>query len=521
MTSKSQYLPPNAEALKKIKHIVVLMMENRSFDNLLGWLYADESPPKGQQFEGLHKGLWNPLNNRDADGVEFIEQIYVQKNGEPTKLSKSEALKSSTPDFTLPKPDPGEGYKDTNHQLFQFYDAATEYPPVPTNLGFVNDYASAMMFGTYAYGDSPTDPRRIMICYTPEQTPVLSTLAKQFAVCDQWFCSVPSQTLPNRDFVHAATSCGQVNNKPKSDCDARTIFNQIQDAITETKRTDLSWKVYSGTQAVRSSSKGKSSSAKEPPVYKPFSLTRLIMTKLHDSEFNPNFVNIKNFYKDAAKGTLPSYSFLEPQFSGPGQNDQHPPVDIRSGEKLIADVYNAVVNSPQWKETLLVITYDEHGGSYDHFPPPGHATPPDGTGGAPGQFGFKFNRFGVRVPTVVISPYIEAGTICRPAGYTPFDHTSVIATVRNCFGLYGSLTERDKAAPDLSCALTLGKARTDKPQVNPLPVARGGEYEATELHKTIETALTQLTGKPRPDEQDVHEFIREVYQDHFVSQKEP
>ncbi len=503
MTSESQYLKPNPEALKKIKHVVVLMMENRSFDNLLGWLYDGETPPRGQQFEGLHAGLWNPLNNRDANGVEFIEQIYVQKNGEPSKVSKSEALKSSTPDFTLPKPDPGEGYKDTNHQLFEFYEAATEYPPTPTNLGFVNDYASAMMYGTYAYGDSPSDPRRIMLCYTPEQVPVLSTLAKQFAVCDKWFCSVPSQTLPNRDFVHAATSCGQVNNRPNPDCDARTIFNQIQDAITHEHRADLSWKVYSGTQ------KGKQ-----------FSLTRLIMTQLHDSSLDQNFVNIREFYRDASKGTLPSYSFLEPQFSPPGQNDQHPPSDIRPGDKLIADVYNAVVNSPQWKETLLVITYDEHGGSYDHYPPPGRATPPDGVG-APGQFGFRFNRFGVRVPTVLVSPYIEAGTICRPAGYTPFDHTSIIATVRNCFGLKGYLTERDKAAPDLSCALTLSRVRTDKPKVKPLTVRHAGEQEVTELHKTIETALINLTGQERPPEKDIHEFIHEVYQDRFAGRKEP
>ncbi|MGA9994541.1 MAG: alkaline phosphatase family protein [Pyrinomonadaceae bacterium] len=228
----------------------------------------------------------------------------------------------------------------------------------------------------------------------------------------------------------------------------------------------------------------------------------------------------QNFYRDAKKGILPSYSFLEPQYSPPDQNDQHPPSDIRPGEKLIADVYNAVVNSPQWKETLLIITYDEHGGSYDHFPPPGHATPPDGVG-TPGQFGFRFDRFGVRVPAVLVSPYIEAGTVCRPAGFTPFDHTSIIATVRNCFGLYGSLTERDKAAPDLSCALTLSKARADKPKVNPLAVKKGGEYEITELHKTIETALCKLTGKPRPIEQDVHDFIHEVYEDHFASVKEP
>lgn len=511
MTTKSQYLKPNAEALKKIKHIVVLMMENRSFDNLLGWLYADEKPPRGQEFEGLHAGLWNPLDNRDADALQFIEQIYVQKNGEPSKISKSEALKSSVPDFTLPKPDPGEGFKDTNHQLFQYYDVTSEHPPQPTMLGFVNDYASAMMFGTYAYGDSPSDPRRIMICYTPEQTPVLSTLAKQFAVCDQWFCSVTSHTLPNRDFVHAATSCGQVNNHPNQYCDARTIYNQIQDAIIQGNRADLSWKVYSGTQSG-----------------KPFSLTRLIMTKLHDSAFDANFVSIQEFYKDAAQGTLPGYSFLEPQFSPPGQNDQHPPSDIRTGEKLIADVYNSIVNSPQWTETLFVITYDEHGGSYDHFPPPAQAVPPDGKG-APGQFGFTFNRFGVRVPTVLISPYIEAGTICRPAGRTPFDHTSIIATVRNRFGLDGHLTERDKAAPDISCVLTLDTPRTDKPEVHPLEMmqeesvsgeSESGEAQTNNLHHAIATALTKLTGQPKPPEKDIHEFIHETYKDHFENSKQ-
>ncbi len=110
--------------------------------------------------------------------------------------------------------------------------------------------------------------------------------------------------------------------------------------------------------------------------------------------------------------------------------------------------------------------------------------------------------------------------ICRPAGFTPFDHTSIIATVRNCFSLKGYLTERDKAAPDLSCALTLKKARTDKPKVEPLPV-RYGEQEVTELHKTIEIALCKLTGKSRPDKKDLHEFIHETYQDHFASQKEP
>ena len=493
----SQYVEPNEAALENIKHIVVLMLENRSFDNLLGWLYDGETVPRGQEFNGLHAGLWNPLDNIDADGTAFIEQVYVQKNGAPPKKKFGGNPPPSAPDYTLPAPDPGEGFKDTNHQLFQYYDVAIQYPPTPTNMGFVNNYKNAMLYGTFAYGDAPTDPRRIMTCYTPAQTPVLSTLAKQFAVCDEWFCSVPSQTLPNRDFVHAATSSGHVNNQPVANCDAPTIYNKIQDAVKNDNRsTDLSWKVYSGT------SKGQ-----------PFSLTRLIMTALHSPEMDANFVSINQFYADAASGNLPSYSFLEPQFSNPGQNDQHPPSDVRAGEQLIADVYNAVVNSPQWTETLLVITYDEHGGCYDHVAPPAHATPPDS---APGQYGFTFNRFGVRVPTVLISPYIEAGTICRPAGFTPFDHTSILATARNCFKLDAPLTPRDAAAPDLSCALTLTTPRTDKPSVKPLPFSvKNPKPHVNELHKTIAETLTNLTGKKPAAGENIHDFIHKAYKAHF------
>jgi len=497
----SQYLEPNETALQKIKHIVVLMLENRSFDNLLGWLYDGETPPRGQAFNGLHSEIWNPLDNIDADGIPFIEQVYIRKNGAPVK-KKYGGNSPSAPDYTLPDPDPGEGFKDTNHQLFQYYDAAQEYPPTPTNMGFVNNYKNAMLYGTFAYGDAPADPRRIMTCYTPEQTPVLSTLAKQFAVCDEWFCSVPSQTLPNRDFVHAATSCGHVNNQPISNCDAPTIYNKIQDAVRNDNRTDLSWKVYSGT------SKGQ-----------PFSLTRVIMTQLQSADLDANFVSINQFYTDAAAGNLPSYSFLEPQFSNPGQNDQHPPSDIRPGEQLIADVYNAVAGSPQWTETLLVITYDEHGGCYDHIAPPAHATPPDKTG-APGQYGFTFNRFGVRVPAVLISPYIEAGTICRPAGWTPFDHTSILATIRNCFRLDAPLTARDAAAPDLSCVLTLDAPRTDKPAVSPLPFSSQKQKpQVNELHKTIARALTKLTGKQPAEGESLHDFIHKSYKDYFYSRK--
>ena len=494
-----QYLKPNPDALKKIKHIVVLMMENRSFDNMLGWLYDDEEPPHGQQFEGLHKGLWNALDNIDADGVPFKEQVYIRKNGEAPSYGSRAILKRSYPEnFCLPEPDPGEGFKDTNHQLFEYYEVASLYPPIPTNGGFVNNYASAMLYGAYSFGDRPTDPRDIMACYTPEQTPVISTLAKQFAVCDHWHCSVPSQTLPNRDFVHAATSTGFVNNKPTGDCDAKTVYQLIQDKIDGGDNT-LSWRIYSGE------SNGQ-----------PFSLTRTIMTQLQDKAYDTNFKPISEFYKAAEKGELPSYCFLEPQFSGSEQNDQHPPQDIRPGEQLMADIYNAVVNSPNWDETLFVITYDEHGGCYDHVAPPNNAMPPNGYGSDPGQDGFLFNRFGVRVPTVVISPYIKQGLIARPSGYTPFDHTSIIATVCGCFDLDGPLTERDKKAPDLSCLLTLGDPRKDKPAVTPLSCTAKKSDQENDLQQLAADCLDKTTGIKRKDDESAHDYIHRAYHKHFV-----
>ncbi|RHW77856.1 alkaline phosphatase family protein [Colwellia sp. RSH04] len=505
-----QYLKPNPKALAKIKHIVVLMMENHSFDNMLGWLYEDEKPTNGQFFEGLNNELCNPLNIIDDNGLPFIEQVYARKNGQPPKKGSYGVMhkKHYFEDFCLPNPDPGEGFKDTNQQLFEYFDVANLYPPTPTNKGFVNNYANAMLYGTSVYGDAPSDPRDIMASYTPSQTPVLSKLSKEFAVCDYWFCSVPSQTLPNRDFVHAATSTGYVNNKPDSDCDAKTIYQQIQDAI-DSGRKELSWGIYSGTEY-----------SKDEHAYVPFSLTRTIMSQLQDSQFDQNFKCIKQFYSDAKAGTLPSYTFLEPQFSGENQNDQHPPSDIRAGEQLMADIYDAIVNSPTWQETLFVITYDEHGGCYDHVEP-GKAIAPDGEDSKPGQDGFLFNRMGVRVPTVVISPLIDKGCIGRPAGYTPFDHTSLIATAQQCFGLAGSLTARDKAAPDLSCLLTRDNTRKDKPTVTPLPYKKEQVKQDSEndLQQLAATVLGKISGVSRADKEHIHDYIHRAYDHRFDSKK--
>jgi phospholipase C len=506
---QSQNLKSNPALLQqKIKHIVVLMLENRSFDNLLGWLYENRKTPDGQAFEGLTWDLWNPLDNIDGEGLPFIEKVPVEKNGQ-AKFRGGKSVPNPV-DFSLPRPDPGEGYADTTHQLFQRYQVGAQFPPTPINTGFVQNYQNAMLYGAYVFGDAPTDPRRIMTCYTPEQTPVLSALARGFAVCDHYHCPVPSQTLPNRSFAHAATSGGNVNNAPNTFCDARTIFNQIQDAI-DAGNSRLSWGIF-GNNLMKPGSKPGSSDASGGFDGDHFSLTRLAMTQLHDPRFNTNFHTLDAFYELCRNGELPSYAFLEPQFGGEGQNDQHPDQDIRPGEALIAQVYNAIKSSPAFNDTLLIITYDEHGGCYDHVPPPNGAKPPDASS-PPGQNGFLFNRFGVRVPAVLVSPYIRKGLVARPDGHFPFDHTSIIKTVQLCFGLTPYLTERSAAAPDFSCVLSDQPARSsDLPDVQPL--AWDTQVDTTkvnELHRVIAGIIEQQTGQTCPSDAQMLAFIQTHY----------
>jgi phospholipase C len=187
-------------------------------------------------------------------------------------------------------------------------------------------------------------------------------------------------------------------------------------------------------------------------------LTRLDFTDTTNAP-NSHFGHFKDFQTVAANGTLPSYTFLEPSWGSSG-NSQHPNYDVALGEQLIHDVYYALRNGPGWAQTLLVVVYDEHGGCYDHVPPPSGAVPPDKS---IGEYGFDFTRFGPRVPAVLVSPLIPAGTVFRAAAAAmPFDHTSILKTIESRWNI-PPLTERDAAASSLGGVLTLTKPRTDDP----------------------------------------------------------
>jgi phospholipase C len=398
--------------LAAVDHVVVLMLENRSFDHMLGFLYTSDAnvSPSGQPYEGLTGTESNPDSSGNAVTVFPIT---------PT-----------TPNaYFMPGADPGEGYLATNNQLYGTDNGPSTTGQPATCQSFVKDYAYTLGWEkTQGWSIlAGTTANDIMGCFTPQTLPVLSALAKGYAVCDYWFASVPTETLANRAFASAATSQGHMDDQTKT-FTCPTIFASLD-------AKGIGWAVYG---------------------YNEQPLTKSTFTDITQADAT-HFGLFTDFQGAAAAGTLPAYTFLEPSWTSTG-NSQHPNYDVALGEQLIHDVYEALRSGPGWPQTLLVITYDEHGGCFDHVPPPWGAAPPDNN---VGEYGFTFNRFGVRVPTVLISPLIAPGTVYRvPAGSTPLDHTSILKTVEQRWNL-PALTARDAAAPGFGDVLTLTTARTD------------------------------------------------------------
>ncbi|HEY7387246.1 MAG TPA: alkaline phosphatase family protein [Bryobacteraceae bacterium] len=437
--------------LSAINHIVVLMLENRSFDHMLGLLYSANGnvSASGQPFEGLTGSESNP----GTDGLPV--RVF------PIAPSDANA-------YFMPGADPGEGYSATNSQLFGSTTAPS--PPLATNEGFVTDFSYTLGWeskeGWSILGGTTADS--IMAVFPPAMLPVLSGLARGFAVCDYWFCSVPTETLPNRAFVNAATSQGHMDDKTKK-YTCPSIYGLLS-------KHSVTWSIF-GYDA--------------PP------LTRMDFSDTTNAD-DSHFGEFTDFQKAAAGGTLPAYTFLEPSWDA-GGNSQHPNYNVALGEQLIYDVYYALRNGPNWNQTMLIVTYDEHGGCYDHVPPPANAVAPDNSAG---EYGFDFTRFGLRVPTVLVSPLIPAGTVFRvPEGAMPLDHTSILKTVEIRWNL-PSLTARDAAAAGLSDVLTLQDPRTDDPLKGVTVPVAGSVNPDEERPSHLQEIQAELVAQlPVPDEQ--------------------
>jgi len=397
-----------------VEHIIVLMLENRSFDHMCGWLGRGD---------GLQPTMFNPRDPANPASP----KVFATKDADWLG------------DLTV---DPSHAVLDVNVQLFG--STIEPSPPVATNVGFVLDYANQP-------GTPAPDAGNVMKAFAPSKLPVLSTLAREFVLCDRWFASVPGQTWPNRFFVHAATSGGFVDNNFR-DYTFRTIYDNLEEQ-------GYSWAIYFHDF--------------------PQSVT---ISSLQKPQHLGHFKNSHQFFVDLETGNLPAYSFIEPRyfdFLRWKANDQHPPHDVRLGEHLVADVYESLRRSALWNSSLLFVLHDEHGGIFDHVPPPTTVNP-DGLVSATPPFDFR--RLGVRVPSLIVSPYVGKGVVDS----TVYDHTSILATVRELFNLPRALTERDGQANTVSRNLN-AQARAN----TPMTVQRPPEPTADAFHANA--AIAKMT----------------------------
>jgi phospholipase C len=438
--------------LSKIDHFVVLMLENRSFDSMLGMLGRYYEKPE------MLDGLTGSESNPDSGG----QAIKVTN------------VHGTADDLAIPPINPPEKWMDINEQLFGVQTLEPPSTP-PTMNGFVKSY---LRYSTLL---EPRDASHAMNFFTPQQVPVLSRLALEFAVSDRWFASAPCETWPNRYFLHTGTAKDAVNPSATGYEDNRYEYSAAPLFASGSWWSWLtSWLAvlipYFEPETLAFSSPTIFARLDNANLTSPWKLyysdflqastIRDVVSQMaRESHFwaTKRIVHFDQFLVDCKNGTLPSYSVIEPAYFLAPKNDQHPPKSVEPGEELIAAVYNALRTGPQaqWLSTMLIITYDEHGGTYDHVPPPA-ALPPDSIKTTP----FNFDRYGVRVPAVIVSPYIRPRTVLRPppGAQYPFDHTSILSTLRKRFSLGGPLTKRDEVAPDLEAVLNFDQPTNLGPQ---------------------------------------------------------
>ncbi|XP_061359104.1 non-specific phospholipase C4-like [Gastrolobium bilobum] len=437
-----------------IKTIVVLVQENRSFDHMLGWMKS-----LNPEINGVTGSESNPVSTSDPNSnrVQFGDQsVYVD-------------------------PDPGHSIQDIYEQVFgePWSEASAAKKLSPSMQGFAQNAARQEL----PKNATATMTETVMNGFKPDLVPVYRELVKEFAVCDRWFASVPASTQPNRLYVHSATSHGLSNNDSKKligGLPQKTIFDSLDE-------NGFSFGIY----------------YQYPPATLFYRSLRKLKYVNRFHEFG------LTFKKDCEEGKLPNYVVIEQRFwdllSVPG-NDDHPSHDVAEGQKFVKEVYEALRASPQWNEIMFVIIYDEHGGFFDHVPTPVDGVPsPDDIVG-PDPFKFQFDRLGVRVPAIIISPWIEPGTVLHepsgPSSTSQYEHSSVPATVKKIFNLPEFLTKRDAWAGTLDGLLTRTTPRTDCPEKLPEPIklreaAAQEEAKLSEFQEELVQMAATLNGDHR------------------------
>ncbi|MEM7156330.1 MAG: alkaline phosphatase family protein [Myxococcota bacterium] len=468
-------------AAPRMEHVIVLMLENRSFDHMMGFLPG---------VEGVlgDDGKVDPARYNYADPLDSTSAKYT--------VGQAEYFAIPADDHKDEYGGPSHSYPAATEQIFgQKYQQSSPPGSEPAvNNGFIKSYIKELKFSQKVDDPKAKHVRVAIDAFSPTQMPSISTLAEEFCVCDHWYSEVPGPTEPNRLFTHAATSEGLTHNVWDHAIQSRTIQENLA-------AKGHSWRFY---YQDLSDSNQFPALKREVDQVRPF----------------------EKLYEDLRSGDLPAYSFLCPRYSDTDTefaNSQHAPYDVRYGEHLIADVYEAVRRSPKWKNILLIVTYDEHGGFYDHvYPPRDGVHNPDGLTSPtaydaelnksnPDKYGylmgddykFTFQRLGCRVPAVLISPWIAKGTVDS----TRYQHTSIAATLKEVYELPEFLTRRDAQANTFTSVLARAtEARDDAPLTVPRPPLPGqGSNEAAPapgtkplgvLQRGVYATLTHLDGHP-------------------------
>jgi phospholipase C len=411
-------LPAGTETIPQIEHVVVLMLENHSYDNVLGMLGRGRGEhPRGDGF------------TLGADGLPTATNPYP--NG---RLQRAFRMPTTC---QLPST-PSQEWAASHNA----YDGGR-------NDGFVRttiDPGTAEIVGPVAMG-----------YWTGDDLPLTYALANTFPVGDRWFCSCLGQTDPNRRFLIAATAQGMTDDIGSGPGNAAanstlgvpaangTIFERLTAA-------GISWADYTASYPTG---------------------TTMELYPANDSAFKLNAPPLAEFFSDAKAGKLPQFSLLDPDY---GTQSQENPQNMAVGEGFLGQVIDALRSSPLWRKTLFILTYDEHGGYYDHVPPPA-AIAPDSIPPVvnPGESTYDgYARYGFRVPAIVIGPYAKANHV----SHVVYDHTSILAFLERKWNL-PAMTFRDANANDLTDFLDLSAIRARKPTFPELPpLVRAGDTPA-------------------------------------------
>lgn len=416
----------------KIKHVVYLMLENRSFDHVCGWLY--EKGETGVRFVGPDHpfdGASTEMYNIATDAKGQQRKVYLSQY-QGGKLSDDWSL-----DFLTV--DPYHDHSDVMRQCFYNNPEGNLDGAVPDMGGFVWNNAS----------DS------VMLTYSPEQLPVLNGLARHYAVSDAWFSSMPGATDSNRAFAFSGSALGQLNNFQNGAQYIDWPDSPHRQSMWKVLWTNgfSDWKIYNSISWMN--------------FVHTYHLYLQGQIPSVDANTAGYIAGIEQFKADARAGKLPAFSFLEPVWVGSaGTTSYHPGPDVVPGERALNELFNAIKEGPAFNETLFVITFDEHGGIYDHVAPPYASNPwPNDV-----VDGYRFNMMGVRVPTILVSPWINEKTVFRAGGPVAYDATSFMATLLHWYGIpkaSWAVGDRVANAPTFEGVFQRSTPRTDAPSLTP------------------------------------------------------